>query len=230
MKKYKHIFFDLDRTLWDFETNSLQTLKEIFFNVSLDNTIPDFNDFIKIYKKYNEKLWDEYRNGKLEKEILRYKRFEIVLNHFGINNSNLAKKIGDSYVYKSPYKTGLFQGTIKTLEYLKNKYQLYIITNGFKEIQKIKMKTSKIDKYFKNVFISEEIGWQKPNIKIFEFVLNSANANAEESLMIGDDIKVDILGAKNAGINQVLFNPNNIEHEISPTYEISSLEELCEIL
>ncbi len=230
MKKYKHIFFDLDRTLWDFETNSIQTLNEIFYNLSLDKKIGDFNNFLKIYKPNNEKLWNQYRNGKLKKEILRYKRFEDVLVYFGINDVALAKKIGDDYVYNGPLKKKLFPDTIEILEYLKKKYPLYIITNGFKEVQEVKMKTSDIDKYFQHVFISEDIGWQKPNIEIFNYVLKYVNAKPKDSLIIGDDLKVDILGAKNAGIDGVYFNPKKLDHNEKPAYEINCLIYLQKIL
>ncbi len=230
MQKYNHIFFDLDRTLWDFETNSKQTLKEIFYNLSLDKEISCFDDFFKIYKINNEKLWDKYRKGKLKKEILRYKRFNDVLNYFGINNPLLAKTIGDDYVFNGPLKKALFPGTKKTLEYLKNNYNLYIITNGFKEVQKIKMKTSGIDKYFEHVFISEDIGWQKPDIKVFNYAMKYSGAKPEKSLMIGDDLQTDIEGAKNAGIDTVFFNPSKIKHDSTPDYEIFCLTDLMRIL
>ena len=230
MKEYTHIFFDLDRTLWDFDANSVQTLKEIFFNLSLDKKIPSFEDFLLYYKNNNEKLWDLYRAGKMEKEILRYKRFSDVLIHFGIFDDKLAKKIGDEYVYNGPLKKGLFPGTIEILEYLKTKYPLYVITNGFKEVQEVKMQTSEIDKYFEHVFVSEDLGWQKPHIEIFKYVLNLTNANPEFSIMIGDDLIADVLGAQNAGIDGVFFNPREIIHNEKPAYEIKCLLELKKIL
>lgn len=230
MKKYKHIFFDLDRTLWDFDSNSMQTLKEIFNELSLESKISDFDEFYRFYKSNNEKLWDLYRIGKLEKAILRYKRFSDVLIHFGITDDELARKIGDDYVYNGPYKKGLFPGTIEILEYLKPKYPLYIITNGFKEVQEIKMKTADIAQYFDHVFISEDIGWQKPNVETFRYVLEQINAKPEDSLMIGDDMAVDIIGAKSAGIDGVFFNPQKEKHNEQPSFEIECLLELKEIL
>ncbi|MBI9033748.1 MAG: YjjG family noncanonical pyrimidine nucleotidase, partial [Bacteroidales bacterium] len=173
---------------------------------------------------------DLYRIGNITKEFLRNQRFQLALKKFNINKPDLAEKLGDYYVEKSPYKTRLFPHTIDTLEYLKKKYQLHIITNGFEEVQYIKMKHSGLDKYFQQIVTSEQAGAKKPTKEIFEYSLNTAQAKAHESIMIGDDLAVDIIGAQNAGVDQVYFNYFNEEHHEKPTYEISSLDVLQDIL
>ena len=230
MPKYKHIFFDLDRTLWDFEKNSVETLKEIFFKYKLDEKIESPEVFINKYKEINEKLWAKYRTGEIKKEFLRNQRFLLTLQHFGINDSSLAEKFGTDYIEISPTKTILFPNTIETLKYLSKKYTLHIITNGFKEVQFVKLKNNKLDKYFDKVITSETVGYQKPNAKIFQHSLSTSNAKKEESLMIGDDLNTDILGARNFGMNQVFFNSINTKHNEKITHEITDLKELTELL
>jgi putative hydrolase of the HAD superfamily len=230
--KYKFIFFDLDRTLWDFETNSIITFKDIFNKHNLHNVFPDFDAFINAYKAHNEILWAKYRLGEIKKNELRSKRFLLTLQDFGVNNQILAENIGTDYIEISPTKKELFPHSIEVLEYLHKKYTLGIITNGFKEVQHKKLKNCKLDKYFKSVFCSEDVGHQKPRPEIFQFALSSLNAKKTESLMIGDDFNVDIIGAKNYGIDSVFFNPNKMLIDLNKERitEISSLKELINIL
>ena len=231
--KYKYILFDLDRTLWDFQANSFQTFKEMYEKYDLGTLCnTTFDNFYLQYKSINAVLWDMYRQGTLLKEVLYVKRFSLTLEHFGIiDNSELSRQLGDFYVLEGPKKTKLVDGAIDLLEYLfeKDAY-MYILSNGFKEVQYEKIKTSNIDKYFKKVYLSEDIGYQKPNKKIFEAVINDLSASAEQCVMIGDDYEVDIVGAKNAGIDQIYYNPKQIKHLIPPTYDVNTLEEIMRIL
>ncbi|MDA3779792.1 MAG: YjjG family noncanonical pyrimidine nucleotidase [Bacteroidales bacterium] len=229
--QYRNIYFDLDRTLWDFESNSKDTFRDIFDKYNLIKDFGDFDVFLNTYKKHNERLWKLYRIGQIKKSVLRYKRFSLTLEEYGITNDDLAQKMGDDYITISPTKKKLFPNTHETLEYLSKKYNLYIITNGFNEVQFVKMKNCKLDKYFDKVFTSENAGAQKPNKKIFKFALSSVNAKKTESIMIGDDLESDILGAKNYGLDQVFFNAVERKHkEKNITYEINSLKELQKIL
>ncbi len=230
MNKYKHIYFDLDRTIWDFDKNAIETFKDIFEKYELEKIFKSFHNFYTTYVKHNDKLWQDYREGKIEKSILSYKRFSLTLEEYGVNDDELAKKISHDYITISPTKKSLFPHAHETLEYLQDKYKLYIITNGFNEVQFTKLKNSNLDKYFDKVFTSENAGAQKPNPIIFEHALNNADATATESIMIGDDLQVDILGAKNYGLDQVFFNPFKKEHSEDITHEINSLKELQEIL
>lgn len=230
MKVYKNIFFDLDRTLWDFETNSRETLKELFFTHNINDFIADFNLFFDAYNNINDNCWDLYRKGEISKQYLRTNRFYKTFKTFGIDNISLSEKFGLDYIRESPLKTYLFENAIETLEYLHKKYNLYIVTNGFKEVQFVKLKNSKLDKFFKKVFTSEIIGYQKPNSKFFEYSLKHTNSKKNESIVVGDDLVVDILGAKNFGLDQIYFNPNRKKHKEKITFEIQNLIEILQIL
>ncbi|MFH2143284.1 MAG: YjjG family noncanonical pyrimidine nucleotidase [Bacteroidota bacterium] len=230
MAKYACVFFDLDRTIWDFKKNADSTFRDIYNKHKLGNIFENFDSFICIYETINEKLWDDYRKGLTTKEILRYERFRKTLEYVGNKDENLAIIIGDEYVYDSPKKTEVLPHAHETLKYLKSKYNLYIITNGFKEVQEIKLQNSKLKDYFAEVFISEDIGIQKPDVRVMHFVLSRLKAKPEACIMIGDDLSVDVECAKNAGIDQVYFNPEKLIHSGNPTYEINDLIELKRIL
>ena len=231
MKTYKHIFFDLDRTLWDFESNSHDALFDIVNKYQLADLVEKFDLFISLYKKHNVRMWKDYRDNKIEKSILRWKRFYLVLLEFNIDDIDLAKKIGEDYVTISPQKKKLYPHVHELLQYLQVNYQMHIITNGFEEVQHVKLERSKLNRYFTNVITSEMVGVQKPANAIFAHALVLAGANKNESIMIGDDIDTDIAGARDYGIDQVYFNPdNNSIKDIKPTYEVSSLIEIKEIL
>jgi putative hydrolase of the HAD superfamily len=230
VKVYKHIFFDLDRTLWDFDQNMVDALREIFFEFNLDCTFPDVNTFITSFTKNNDYLWEKYRLGELKKDILRFKRFDLTLKDYGVNELLLAKKIGEEYIRITPNKTALVPHTREVLDYLSKKYKLHIITNGFNEVQFPKLEKCHIDKYFDKVITSETSGYHKPCPEAFGYSLSSANAKKEESIMIGDDLEIDIIGAKKFGIDQVYYNHHRKPHRAKPTYEIHSLIELTKIL
>lgn len=228
---YKHIFFDLDRTLWDFESNSREALHEIYNDFKLkDRGISSFEAFLKSYQHHNETLWELYRKEIITKEYLRSSRFQLCLADFDINDRNLAVKMGEKYIQESPLKTNLFPYTFEVLHYLSKKYKLHIITNGFEEVQHIKLKYSKLKRFFNHVITSELVGAKKPNPKIFKLALEKAGASVQESLMIGDDFPIDILGAKNIGMDQVFFNPNKYLTKQKATIQISCLSELKELL
>ena len=225
-EKYLHIFFDLDRTLWDFDSNSTETLNEIFNTYDLGRYIDDPADFISTYHKINLGLWDLYRKGQMTKKILRTERFLRSLEKFGIQDETLAKKIGAEYLRVSPLKTILLPHTHEILEYLHPSYRLHIITNGFLRTQEIKMRNCRLDQYFTSMTTSETVGHNKPRPEIFHHALSSVHARKEQSLMIGDDLNVDIAGARNFGMDQVFFNTDDIRHNDPVTYEIRSLLEL----
>jgi putative hydrolase of the HAD superfamily len=228
---YTTIFFDLDRTLWDFETNSHETISELSEKHQLlEKGVESVASFISEYLLINEQLWDDYRKGLIDKNTLRYDRFYRTLLKFKINDKALSQAIGNDYVDISPLKIGLFPHTKEVLNYLNNKYKLHIITNGFEEVQHVKIKNCGIEKYFDQVITSERAGFKKPDVRIFEYSLETTNANAESSLMIGDSLEADIIGARNAGMHQVFFNPQKETHSEKITYEINSLNELLNFL
>ena len=230
MMKYKHIFFDLDRTLWDFEVNSYETLLEIYdFYQLKERGVSDYEEFIKIYKEYNEKLWGKYRLNKITQKTLRRERFQRTLAEFGILDAKLAEKMGEYYINLCPRKKKLFPHTFDVLDYLHLKYVLHIITNGFDKTQHIKLEHAKLKPYFNQIITSDKLGVKKPNPAIFEYALNSAGATKKESIYLGDDLVVDILGCQNFGIDGVYFNPKKIEHRENPTFEIQCLSEIKKI-
>jgi putative hydrolase of the HAD superfamily len=223
----QHLFFDLDRTLWDFERNSEIALNELFSSLKLEDKIDNFHTFHSVYKEKNALLWKQYGLGVITKETLREERFRATLNHFNIDVPSLTSQLSDGYVELSPQQTALFPKTIETLEILKKEgYNMHIITNGFKEVQHIKLKNSALEHYFDVIVCSEDIGKNKPSPEIFHHSLKNANAKAVNSVMIGDDYEIDILGALGAGMKAVLFDPNRTHHHEEGNHWISELAEL----
>src|SRR5690349_1803028 len=229
--KYRHLFFDLDHTLWDFEANSKATLKELHTALQLEERgVNDFDLFHKNYLQHNEKLWERYRNGYIKQEELRVKRMWLSLLDFKIADEKLAQEMSVHFLDLLPTRTILFPYTKEILHYLIDKgYALHLITNGFEKTQHNKLMYSGLKPFFKEVITSEGSGSLKPNKEIFEFALKKTNATAGESIMIGDSIEVDIVGAMKAGIDQVYVNHLDIEPEIKPTYTVNSLIELEQI-
>jgi putative hydrolase of the HAD superfamily len=229
--KYRHLFFDLDHTLWDFEANSKATLKELHTALQLEERgVNDFDLFHKNYLQHNEKLWERYRNGYIKQEELRVKRMWLSLLDFKIADEKLAQEMSVHFLDMLPTRTILFPYTKEILRYLADKgYILHLITNGFEKTQHNKLMYSGLKSFFKEVITSEGSGSLKPNKEIFEFALEKSGATAGESIMIGDSIEVDIVGAMKAGIDQVYVNHLDIEPSIKPTYTVNSLKELEDI-
>lgn len=206
--KLKHVFFDLDDTLWDFEKNSENILNRLFKEHNLGALLSsDFKTFFIAYKKKNAELWQQYNNKKISKEELRKRRFHETFLQFGHNNFDLSYFISETYIKESPYGTELKKGALELLNTLKDNFELHIITNGFKEVQHIKLKQCNLEPYFENVIISEDVGYNKPDVKIFREAEKLSNAKANECLMIGDNFETDIRGAKKAGWESIWYNP-----------------------
>ena len=228
---YKTIFFDLDHTLWDFETNSAQTLHELITNFDLmEKGLPSAEKFISCYRQINDKMWDDYRKGLVDRTTLRNTRFHKALLEFNIDEYDLSLKLGEFYLKESPLKKNLFPHAIETLSYLKKKYDLHIITNGFNEVQFIKMEHSELAPFFTHVITSEAANSKKPEAAIFDYALNLTKVKPNECIMVGDSLEQDIAGARNYGIDQIFFNPNKIKHADKVSFEIFSLDELRAIL
>lgn len=226
--KYRHLFFDLDHTLWDFETNSKETLHEVFHAHKLHETItPDFDTFYERYSFHNKRLWDRYHHGFIKQEELRWKRMWHTLLEYKIGDEKLSKEMSGEYLQILPFKTKLFPYTIEIIEYLVDKnYVLHLITNGFEEVQWGKLRNSQIDHYFKEVITSEKAMSLKPHKEIFEYALQAANASKAESIMIGDNLDADIKGAMEAGLDTIFVNHIGEKTELKPTYIIHHLKEL----
>ena len=229
MRKYKHLFFDLDHTLWDFETNSKQTLSSLLAKYELDKNLST-EKFISDYWIHNKRLWDAYEKSEIDQKTLRFERFNLSLKDQGLMDSRLAELMSQEYLALLPFRKTLMNGAIEILDYLKPNYILHLITNGFEEIQMLKIRNCAIEEYFVEIVTSEKAGYMKPEKGIFEFALNRSGANREESLMIGDNHHADIFGAHQMGIDQVWFNPKNEKIEFVPTVEIAELATLKSIL
>jgi putative hydrolase of the HAD superfamily len=234
--KYKHLFFDLDHTLWDFEANSRQTLAELYDTLQLkERGVNDFDLFHRQYLAHNDKLWDRYRNGYIKVDELRWKRMWLSLLDFKIADEPLARQMGVIFLDLLPTRKLLFPHTTEILDYLTaKKYKLHLITNGFEKTQHSKLVNSGLDRYFVEVITSEGSNSLKPHREIFEYAFKKTGAAPAESIMIGDTIEVDILGALDAGIDQVHVNHLNretmaVKDGLLPTYTVFSLKELEDI-
>ena len=229
-----HLLFDLDRTLWDFDGNAEVTFRSMFDAYGLEQVCgTDWHSFHETYRVINDALWEAYRNGTIEKEVLRIQRFVLPLQHYGVASpGRLAEKLSDYYVYEGPKQTGLMPGARHLLDYLAGRgYAMSVITNGFSEAQLPKMRTAGIDRYFENVFLSEDLGVQKPDLRFFELALARLGLEPEECLVVGDDLKVDIEGARRAGIPQLFYNYKLLEDlPFRPTYMVHNLCEIESIL
>lgn len=203
MKNIKHIFFDLDHTLWDFEKNSALTFEQIFKDEQLELPLASF---LEVYVPTNLKFWKRYRNNEISKEDLRYFRLKEVFNEVGYDASDdLIHLIAKKYIDILGTQQHLFYGCKEVLDYLVKKYQLHIITNGFEEVQNNKLVNSGIVEYFSTVTTSEDVNAKKPNPRIFECALQKAAATKNESLMIGDSLEADIQGAEDFGLSCIYF-------------------------
>ncbi|MFL5771900.1 MAG: YjjG family noncanonical pyrimidine nucleotidase [Flavisolibacter sp.] len=229
--KYKHLFFDLDHTLWDFDANARATLQQLHIDLKLvDKGVHDFELFHKNYLQHNDKLWARYRNGYIRQEELRLKRMWLTLLDFRITDEALARQLSELFLQLLPARSILFPDTTEVLQYLTDKgYQLHLITNGFEETQHSKLKNSGLDIFFREVVTSECSNSLKPQKEIFQYALDKTGATVKESIMIGDSLEVDILGAMNIGMDQVHVNYNNTEQDLIPTYTVKSLKEMKNI-
>ena len=207
-KNITDVFFDLDHTLWDFEKNSALAFETVFKMQNLD---VNMTEFLKFYVPINREYWERYRKDEISQKELRYGRLKDTFDLIQYTVSDdLVELLSVEYIYYLPKFNHLFEGTIEILDYLKPKYNLHIITNGFAEIQENKLNNSYITHYFKSITNSEMAGVKKPNSLIFDYALNLANTRKENSIMIGDCIEADVQGALDAGLDAVFFNENNI--------------------
>jgi putative hydrolase of the HAD superfamily len=230
-KAYKHLFFDLDHTLWDFDKNSELTLRQVYDEYDLyDLGIKDFDLFFKIYTDYNEKLWEKFRAGTLKREDLRWKRFWMALLDFKIADTALTYELSSAYLEILPTRTILTPYAKELLDHCRAKnYTMHLITNGFETTQWSKLQFSGIASYFSNVITSEKSNSIKPHREIFDYALKTSGAEADHSIMIGDALDIDILGAYNAGWDQVYYNPQRRQHDRKPTYEVHCMSDLMKI-
>ncbi|MEO8771422.1 MAG: YjjG family noncanonical pyrimidine nucleotidase [Ferruginibacter sp.] len=232
MPAYKHLFFDLDHTLWDFDTNAKSTLSELFIEFELHLKVtPVFEDFYRKYLYHNEILWERYQKGFISAEELKWKRMWRTLLEFKNGDEVLAKKLSQRFLEILPTKKEVFPYTMEILTYLtEKKYQLHLITNGFEKTQWSKLRNSGMDHFFTHVITSEGSNSLKPKKEIFDFAMQKANASLKESIMIGDNLDADIQGAINAGMDCIFVNHINVtDNPKKPTYTVTHLDQLEKI-
>lgn len=230
--RYSHLFFDLDRTLWDLDRNVSETLKELYVSHKLDERgIPDHRAFWDSYNVHNTALWVSWEKGLITRDKIRTDRFVNILRDFQIEDYALARKIAEDFLAISPLKTHLMPGTEHLLQHAIDRgHRIAIITNGFNDVQQIKIKASGLDRYFKDVITSEAAGIQKPHAEIFLYALHHTKGMVQNSVMIGDSLTADIQGAMNAGMDHVFFNPSKEKHDYKVTHEVAELSELYNII
>lgn len=228
---YKNLFFDLDDTLWAFSWNARDTYEEMYWKYGYDRFFDSFEHYYELYNRRNLQLWTEYANGQVTKQELNRQRYLYPLEVVGAGDAVLAKAYEEDALATIPTKSRLMPHAREVLEYLTPKYNLYILSNGFQELQSHKMHSSGIDKYFKKMILSDDIGVLKPWPEIFHFALSATQSELRHSLMIGDSWENDIAGAAGVGMHQVFYNVSGItRYSFTPTYEITDLKELMNLL
>ena len=228
---YKHLFFDLDHTLWDFETNAKETLHDLYLhNQLISRGITDFDAFFERYSYHNHRLWDRYTKGYIKQDELRWKRMWLALLDFKIADETLSRNLAVQFLETLPSKKNLFPYTTEILTYLQQKgYYLHLVTNGFETVQHNKLNSCNLRNYFGEVITSEGCNSVKPNPAIFEYALQTTGALASESIMIGDNLDADIQGGINAGLDTIFVNHLRVQPHIHATYVIHELKELEDI-
>ncbi len=231
MNKYQHLFFDLDHTLWDFDSNAKVALTSLYGKYDLQTRVKAaFDDFYQQYLIHNHQLWERYHKGLISAEDLKWKRMWRTMLDFKIADEPLARELSAEFLEILPTQKQVFPHTFEILDYLKEKkYELHLITNGFEKTQWCKLQNCGMDKYFTHVITSEGSNSLKPKKEIFEYAMAKAGAIPKESIMIGDNLDADIQGGMNAGMDTIFVNHINADCDIFPTYTITHLQELEDI-
>lgn len=231
MKRYECILFDLDHTLWDYETNSEETLRDLFerFKV-MEKGVTSFRFFLETFRRVNLQLWDKYDRGLIDQQVIRTERFHKVFYEAGLDDVRFSLEFSADYLRELPLKRHLLPEAIDVLDYLHPRYPMTVVTNGFDEIQYTKMTSAGIEKYFRHVVTSQRAGNKKPSRQIFDFALKQSGHLPDHAVMIGDNLQTDIAGARGAGIDTIYFNPGKVVHAEPVTHQICSLKELKSLL
>lgn len=226
----KHIIFDLDDTIWDYQRNSNETLNELHLSFNINQHGVNSDSFKNTFREVNNQLWEDFDKGVISRDVIRKQRFPKIFDKLSLDLNGVAMQMQDSFMQICSAKPSLVAGAQKVLDRFKSKYDFHILSNGFDEIQFLKLKAAGVEHYFDKVITSGRAGFRKPEPEIFEFTLNEIGAKPEECVMIGDNPLSDIEGAHRYGIDQVYYNVHNKECAISPTYTIYDFNELVHIL
>lgn len=229
-QKYKHLFFDLDNTLFDFDACAKEALNECYEKYHLSNWFSDFDGFMTIYSRHNDRLWGEYKHGGVKKDDVKYGRFRLTLSEGQVPDDTIADRMAEDFLLFCSSKNILIKDALEVIAILSKRYSLHIISNGFIEVQYAKMRLTGLEPYFDKITLSEQVKAQKPSPKIFHHALSGANARKTESLMIGDNWDADVMGAKSFGFDQAYYNYHNTPMPGEATYEVTNLKDLLLIL
>lgn len=232
-QRYQNLFFDLDDTLWAFSQNARDTFEAMYEKYDYSRYFDSFDHFYGLYNRRNLQLWEEYGQGRITKDELNRQRFFYPLQQVGVDDAGLAQDFARDFFAVIPTCRKLMPHAREVLDYLTaRRYRLYILSNGFRELQYRKMCSAGIEGYFRKVVLSDDIGILKPHIEIFHFAMSATQSLPDKSLMIGDSWENDIAGARNAGIRQAYYCPANDDAPLPfrPTYRIHDLQELTEFL
>ena len=230
--KYQHLFFDLDHTLWDFETNAKESLQDLYTVHNLAGRgVKNFDHFFDHYSAHNHRLWDRYTKGFIKQEELKWKRMWLALLEYKIADETLSRQMSLDFLEALPTKKALFDGTTELLTYLQGKgYQMHLVTNGFENVQHQKIKHAGLDPYFGAVITSEASNSLKPNKEIFDYAFAKTGATASNSIMIGDNQDADIKGGINAGMDTIFVNHIGATPHVKATHEVFDLPSIAKLL
>lgn len=230
--RFNSVFFDLDDTLWAFSENARDTFSEVYNSFEFGRFFDSFEHFFSIYKEKNAELWRLYEKGEINKAELNRTRFSYPLEVVGVSDSELAERYSAYFFDRIATKSKVMPGTYEVLEYLKGRgYRLFVLSNGFRNLQRSKMASAGLERFFDKVIVSEDLGVLKPNPALFHFALSATQSELGSSLMIGDSWDADIVGAEAAGMAQVYYNhAGRSQMPFKPTFEIKTLKELHTIL
>lgn len=224
---YKSLFIDLDDTLWAFSENAEDTFRLLYDRYGFDRYFDRFEQFYDLYRRRNTELWVEYGDGRITKEQLNGERFAYPLRAVGVDDADLSRRYSDDFFALIPTCSKLMPHAREALERLVTGHRLYILSNGFRELQERKMRAAGIYDYFDRIILSEDIGVHKPYPEIFHFALSATQSDLRTSLMIGDSWEADICGARAVGMKQLYYNPaRRAGLPFRPTHEIHTWEEI----
>lgn len=231
MRRYAHVFFDLDHTLWDFRSNSRDTLLELHGELRLaDEGITDAGAFLDAYEEINAGLWSRYEQGRMDKEVLRVLRFRNTLRVFGVRNDRLATILGHEYLERCPRRPKLHDGAVALLSTLEGRVRMHIITNGFSGTQRLKLECSRLAPWFDIILTSEDAGARKPDPRIFRKAMEKARCSPTDALMVGDSAEADMAGARGVGMDQAHFTGDGARPDDLATYRVTRLLDVAAIV
>lgn len=229
-KKYTTVFIDFDDTLIDTDGNARICMQEVYEEHNIQKYYATFEHFFEVYQTNNSKLWSDYSKGLVDKQTILDTRFVKPFENFPDVEPRYLQQLSTDFLNKVVLKDTHIEGAVELLDYLKPQYKIVMLSNGFSELQYKKVESAGFTKYFDEIILSDAVGVNKPHPDIFSYALNKANAQANDSIMIGDNISADIEGAKNSNINQIWYNPNNKVANFSPTHIVKKLTDIIDIL